>query len=272
MVRSRRWVLVGDGRQLPPFQEEALRSREIIEEFQLDEQELGRSLFERLADGLPEEAKAMLTTQHRMTEAVGKLISACFYDGKLVHSGPKPLAPVPGALPRPVTWLSTSGLPDHHERVDPGDHPSYVNLEEARHVLAALQRLDWFYSNSEQSDDRLDVLVIAPYRAQIAQLRRTVGRQARQLAKLSIEVNTVDAVQGREADLVVFSVTRSNAQGNLGFLNREARANVALSRAKRGLIVVGDATFCGMQPGPLGSVLQHIRLHPVECEILELRP
>lgn len=272
MVRARRWVLVGDEKQLPPFQEEALKSREIIEEFQLDEQELERSLFERFADGLPQEAKAMLTTQHRMTEAVGNLISTCFYAGKLVHRGPEPLKAVPSTLPRPVTWLSTSRLPNHFERVDPGDHPSYVNLEEARQVLGALQRLDWFLSRSESSENHIEVLVIAPYRAQIAQLRRTVGREGRQLHQLSIEVNTVDAVQGREADLVVFSVTRSNAQGNLGFLNREARANVALSRAKRGLIVVGDATFCGLQPGPLASVLQHIRRHPTECHLLELQP
>jgi hypothetical protein len=271
MVRSKRWILVGDERQLPPFQEDALRDRGIIEEFQLDEDELGRSLFERLAAGLPDEAKTMLTTQHRMTAAVGRLISACFYGGNLVHSGPSPLTAVPGTLPRPVTWLDTSSLPDHSERIDHGENPSYVNVTEARQVLAALQRLDWFYSKSEPSGRPIEVLVIAPYRAQIAQIRRTVGRETRQLQGLSIEVNTVDAVQGREADLVVFSVTRSNAQGNLGFLNREARANVALSRAKRGLIVVGDAVFCGLQPGPLQAVLHHIRRHSEDCEVLELK-
>lgn len=271
MVRARRWVLVGDQRQLPPFQEEALGSPQVQDDHGLDPEELRRTLFDRFAESLPVESRVMLRTQRRMTAAIGELISACFYDGELLNEGPEPLGPVSGALPKPVTWFSTSKVPSRHEQADHFESTSYVNLEEAREVIAVLRRLGrWFRPTPEQ--DSLHVLVLAPYRAQIAQLRHRVAGVQPDLPGLNIEVNTIDAVQGREADIVIFSVTRSNPQNNLGFLGVEARANVALSRAQRGLVIIGDADFCRSKPGPLKAILDHIGDNPHNCVIEEVKP
>jgi superfamily I DNA and/or RNA helicase len=89
---------------------------------------------------------------------------------------------------------------------------------------------------------------------------------------LAVEVNSVDAAQGREADVVVFSVTRSNPLGRFGFLNQEARANVALSRGRLGLAIIGDSVFCSLKEGPLLKVLYHIKSHPQSCSLVELEP
>lgn len=271
MVRARRWVLVGDQRQLPPFLEDALRNKAVQADFNLDPAELRRTLFDRLADFLPKENRVSLKTQRRMTEAIGELISHCFYGDDLISDGPHPIGPIPGTLPKPVTWLSTSALAHRFERADHFDATSWVNVEEAREVIAALRRLNRWVRERDGLD-RLAALVISPYRAQVTLLRHRVANVAMELESLSIEVNTIDAVQGREADVVVFSVTRSNAEGDLGFLSAEARANVALSRAKQGLIIVGDARFCAGKPGPLADVVRHIETHPQQCEIRELRP
>ena len=103
-------------------------------------------------------------------------------------------------------------------------------------------------------------------------MRHRLAGVAPELESLAVEVNTVDAVQGREASVVIFSVTRSNAAGDIGFLGVEARANVALSRAQHGLLIIGDARFCAGRPSPLADVLRHIDTHPQECMIEELRP
>lgn len=271
MVRAKRWVLVGDQRQLPPFQEEALGSPKVQEDYDLDSKELRRTLFDRLAENLPAECNFMLRTQRRMTVAIGRLISECFYDGALVSAGPEPIGPVAGVLPKPVTWLSTSRVRRRHEQTHQLDTVSYGNPEETREVVAALRRLArWYRPSADQKP--LHVLLLAPYRAQVAQLRQRVAAIQADLLTLNIEVNTIDAVQGREADVVIFSVTRSNPENNLGFLGVEARANVALSRAKRGLLVVGDAEFCRSKPGPLRSIVEHIELHPEECVLEDIRP
>ena len=80
LVRSKRWVMVGDQRQLPPFQEDALRDKALLEEFGLDENELRSTLFDRMLSGLPDHSKKSLRVQRRMTEAIGEMVSECFYD------------------------------------------------------------------------------------------------------------------------------------------------------------------------------------------------
>lgn len=271
MVRSRRWILVGDQQQLPPFLEEALRNKTIQTDFDLDAGELNRTLFARFAEGLPPANRVRLRTQRRMTAAIGSLISHCFYESDLVNEGPAPIGPIPATLPKPVTWLSSSAMASRHEQADHFDTTSWVNVEEGREVVAALRRVDRWLRRRGAAEP-LSVLVISPYRAQVAHLRHRVAGVAPDLESLSIEVNTVDAVQGRQAKIVIFSVTRSNPAGDIGFLSAEARANVALSRAEQGLLIIGDARFCASRPGPLADVIRHIETHPQECAIEELRP
>lgn len=261
LVRAESWILVGDQRQLPPFQEEALSDVEFQSEFELDKSELGRTLFDRMISHLPAHSHAMLSTQRRMTQAVGELVSSCFYEGKLVSKGPEPLPAILGVLTKPVTWLSTSRLSGRHESPSGNQGTSFVNAREVDRVGRVLSALAFAY-RSRKLDESLSIIVVAPYSGQISQLQRVVDTCRSDLPKCSIEVNSVDAVQGREADLVILSTVRSNSSRRIGFLDSDMRANVALSRAKRGLVIIGDAEFLSTADSPFRSVLGFIGQHP----------
>lgn len=268
LVRSKRWVLVGDRRQLPPFQEQALGDASVISEFGLDKDELEHTLFDRMLEGLPSHSKASLTVQRRMTKAIGDLVSACFYDGELVSLGPDPLPTIATLTPMPITWWSTSGLPHHHERQGTGENRSIANPAEVNVVRGLLAQL-CFYMDANALDGDLEILILAPYSEQVMELRREVNKMP-ELTALKIEVNTVDAVQGREADLVIYSTVRSNISSGVGFLNSDKRANVALSRARRGLIIVGDHNFLSAARSPFEKVIKHIQAHPENSIIIEV--
>lgn len=257
LVRARRWVLVGDRRQLPPFQEFALSAPQLLAEFELDRIELQTTLFDRVVNGLPDHSKSMLRTQRRMTQAIGELISQCFYDGQLISCGPDPMPVTLGVLSKPVTWWSTSRLSKRFEAPTGAESRSFTNPTESRAIKDILDRLA-FNRKAAKNPSPLDVLIIAPYSAQVAELRRQVDAVAPSLDGVSIEVNSIDAVQGREADLVIFSTVRSNANTRVGFLDSDRRANVALSRARRGLVIVGDADFLRQAESPFARVLQFI--------------
>jgi serine/threonine protein kinase len=266
MLRSKRWVLVGDEKQLPPMVEDSLRDRAIVDDFQLDENELHTTLFSRLAAGLPVANHAMLNEQHRMVKAIGDLISECFYNGELKSVGPDSAQPVPGVLPKPVTWHDTSRHKDRYERRDTDNVHSFLNTTEAAVVADLIRRLD-NHLHAQQATARL--LVIAPYLAQIRELKRRVDHLGT-LNALECEISTVDAVQGREADYVIFSVTRSNAAHDAGFLRLDARANVALSRARSGLAIVGDLAFCRSADSPFRDVAQYVSTKTEMCHRQEV--
>ena len=266
LVRSKRWVMVGDQRQLPPFQEDALRDKALLEEFSLDENELRSTLFDRMLSGLPDHSKKSLRIQRRMTEAIGEMVSECFYDGQLVSQGPKAMDEILGVLTRPITWWSTSSLPKHYEMSGGYDGKSFSNPAESRAVRDILSRLQ-FARNAGKVSEPLEVLVIAPYSAQVNDLNRQIGGIASQLHGVRIEVNSIDAVQGREADLVIFSTVRSNENSRVGFLDSDKRINVALSRARKGLIIVGDSVFLSSAQSPFKEVLSFIERRPKWAQI-----
>jgi len=141
MVRSKRWVLVGDPRQLPPFQEDALNDSELLEEFSLDRTELRTTLFDRFIAGLPEGCHQRLTVQRRMTSAIGDLVSECFYGGELSSDGPAAFPPLPGVLTNPITWWSTSGMTGRQEEPSGTDGRSFSNGCEVRAIRQILGRL-----------------------------------------------------------------------------------------------------------------------------------
>ena len=261
MVRSRRWVLVGDERQLPPMVEDALKDRELVEHFEIDLTELQQTLFGRLAQGLPLESQLMLTEQHRMVPAIGNMISSCFYDDLLKSVGPPDPTPIPRVFPKPVVWYDTTSIADRHERRPAANTFSFVNTAEAGVARSLIATLNQHFA---KVGGRPSVLVLAPYAAQVTELRRRVN-QLGDLPNLSVEVTTVDAVQGREADYVIFSVTRSNETRDPGFLRLEARANVALSRARQGLAIVGDLSFCRSTETPFRDVAAYIASHSDTC-------
>ena len=270
-VRAKKWVLVGDRRQLPPFLDDALTRPEIADQFDLDLDELPRTLFDRLADGLPHAARTMLRTQHRMVQPIGDLVSECFYDGQLL-SATRPEHPdLDLALEAPVTWVDTSSLPSHHERSAGAEGLSFVNRAEASLIVERLKRLEFIAESKKWSEIHgrpLSALVLTGYRPQVTAIRQSIAAQAGELKALHVEVNTVDAAQGREADIAIFSVTRSNSQGRGGFLTASPRINVALSRGRHGLVIVGDLPFCAGIGGPLARVVSYLRTEPPGTTIL----
>jgi serine/threonine protein kinase len=264
IVRSQRWVMVGDENQLGPFEQHALLSDEVVDEYDLDAADLRRTLFERFQTLLPTANTTSLTTQHRSVRAVGDLIGSVFYGGALesvMDSGPLNLGI---ALPRPVTWFDTSKLPSHGERRAAGT--SYANDAEAAEIAAFAERLA-FTHGAARTGQKLELLTLSAYRPQVDLIRATLGPRHSRTSQLKIEANTVDAAQCREADVVAFSVTRSNDRGAPGFLTDRRRINVALSRARYGLAIFGDLDFCLRHDGPLRQVIQYVRDHPESCHI-----
>ncbi|MCZ7581805.1 MAG: DEAD/DEAH box helicase family protein, partial [Fimbriimonadaceae bacterium] len=254
LVRAKGWVLVGDEKQLPPFLDEALRDRTVQDDFGLDPDELKQTLFGRLARGLPAANSRSLNRQYRMVPQIGDLISACFYGGTLESADREPLGFTAELQGSPVCWLATDGLRGRGERETGGK--TFLNLCEAREVMRHLKKLN--KATAQTADERLHVLVLAPYLAQVSELARRVRQERERLSHLDVEVNTVDAAQGREADVLIFSTVRSNPQFKMGFVRDLERANVALSRGKYLLTIVGDASFFEQAGGPLGDVLRYV--------------
>jgi superfamily I DNA and/or RNA helicase/serine/threonine protein kinase len=261
LARSQRWVIVGDQKQLPPFLDEGLRDRDLLQKFNLDEQSVKATLFGRLHDLLPQECKTMLSTQYRMVPAIGGLISHCFYDD-LLKSAPKEWdRSFVTVLAAPVNWISTSDDRGRAER-EVGD--SYLNELEAKIVHSLLVKLNPL---ALKSGRQWKIAVLTGYAPQRTLLERRFARDAEKCAGLDVELNTVDAIQGRQADVTIYSVTRSNPAGRLGFLRDASRLNVALSRPKQYLVLVGDQQFFKQAAGenPFKKVIEYIESHPNDC-------
>lgn len=269
-VRSRRIVMVGDANQLPPVDEDLIHRRDLLESFELNPDFVKQTLFSRLVENLPDANRFALHEQYRMVAPIGNLVSECFYEGRLRSPNE---AGVRGYehLGKTVCWLDTSSNDRRFEARDTYYAGSFVNRCEAD---VAMQRLASIESGLETgliepkaNGEPYEVLLIAPYRGQIDELKRRLDRQS--VSHLRVEVESVDAVQGREADFVIFSVTRSNKERRFGFLGQDywRRINVALSRARFGLTIVGDAVFSSDERGALSRVLTYMRQHPDECEI-----
>lgn len=271
LSRSRRAILVGDTNQLPPQEEELLRSKDILTEHGIGEELVRETLFKWFADRLPSHSKFRLRDQYRMIRPIGDLVSHCFYGGEL--NSPKADG-LDGydKLGKPVLWLDTSRDGDRREDRGRGGI-SYANRAEARIIFQRLTTLnnavERGYLHAPVPDGNLEVLLIAPYRQQVAELQRRLSSIS--FKRLNVDVLSVDAVQGRQCDVAMFSVTRSNANLSIGFLGQEhwRRINVAVSRARYGLTIVGDADFCRSANGALRDVVRYITDHPDDCEIRE---
>ncbi|MHB8297724.1 MAG: AAA domain-containing protein [Dermatophilaceae bacterium] len=152
-----------------------------------------------------------------------------------------------------------------------GQATSFANRAEAQLVVSHLKTLDgaidYDVIRPREPGKPLQVLVISPYKSQVDELRRKLAPV--HFKHLDLTVMSVDAVQGREADVAILSVTRSNPDGRLGFLGADywRRINVALSRSRFGLTIVGDASFIRGTTGALKVVLDYISEHSDDCEV-----
>lgn len=226
-LRAPRVVLAGDPHQLAP----TVLSRAA------QEQGLGVSLFERLLKLHGEETKRLLKEQHRMPEALMRFVSREVYGGALRAHPSVAQQSLEGMLGAaadapPLLLLDTAGR-GLDESVAPGSQ-SLRNEGEAQLVVRRARELLAAGLGAKQ------LAVITPYRAQAALIGELLADVE------ALEVDTVDAFQGREKDAVLVSLVRSSSEGSLGFLLDLRRANVAFTRARRHLFVVGDfATLSG---------------------------
>lgn len=233
LSRAGRVVLAGDHQQLPPtvVDREAARGG------------LSRTLFERLI-ARPEVPQTLLRVQHRMDEILMQFPSESKYDGLLLAApavASQRLEELPGVgpdplRPGPLVFVDCAGKGWAERRF--GDDPSTSNPEQARRVAAEARRV------LSRGLPASALAIITPYDAQVRELR---GRLADELAA-GLEIGTVDGFQGREKEAIIVDLVRCNPKGELGFLRDTRRLNVALTRARRLLIVVGDSATLGAHP------------------------
>ncbi|MBI4371383.1 MAG: AAA family ATPase [Elusimicrobia bacterium] len=228
---GRKVVLAGDANQLPP----TLHSKEAAEGG------LASTLFDRLKDVLPPTSQTLLRVQYRMHEDIMRFPSEQFYEGKLIadDSVARHLAaelPAVAATPltsRPVTFVDTAGA---------GFDEAWNELLESRENRGEAElAVKIIYELLGSGLKAKDCAILTPYVAQ-AKLLKTLGREP------GLEIGSVDGFQGREKEAVVVSLVRSNPAGQIGFLGDLRRLNVALTRARRCLIVIGDSTTIARHP------------------------
>lgn len=237
IARARRVVLAGDHCQLPP----TVKSMESLRGG------LGVTLMERIATTNPH-VVTMLTVQYRMHEAIMRFSSDWFYDGK-VQSAPDVRNRGILDYDTPITWVDTADeCPDVQEQFV-GESFGRINRPEAQLTISTL--VDYFNRIGMQrlADERIDVGIISPYRAQVQYLRNLVRHSADlKLLSGNISVNTVDGFQGQERDVVVISLVRANDKGQIGFLRDLRRMNVAITRARMKLIILGNVATLTRHP------------------------
>jgi hypothetical protein len=269
MSRARRTVLVGDSNQLSPFDDPELKESGLLEQFELVPEDMKETLFNHLSEGLPAGLRKTLTTQHRMLKPIGDLISECFYGGQLKSKGRAAKNLLASVLPKPVVWLSTAKLQNRaSERIG----TTCANDCEVSQIVSLLDRFNTELSK-QKNEKPISIAVLTGYSEQRIRLRAAIDRKRAKWGAIGdIYVNVVDAFQGRDADVAIFSVTRSD-KGGLGFLKEMERINVALSRGKEYLVIVGDHFFCqkiDAHSNPLKNVLSYITSHPADCQLVEV--
>lgn len=262
LSRAARWVLVGDSKQLPPFQDEAMRDGDLLKEYELRREDVSESLFSYLERTLPAANVVSLTTQRRMLQPINDLIATCFYpDQELICARKKAEHRFAPGLKRIVTWYDTSPSPRRFE-LRPKGSTGCSNKLECEVVLKLLRRLNRQFAkrDPEGASKRVRVAMITGYSDQVTMLERTLRPRSPVWTHLDIMLNTVDAFQGRQADMVVYSIARSNPRADLGFLSKPPRLNVALSRGRDALVIVGDRPFCLNASGenPFRDVIRFI--------------
>ena len=265
--RAGRIILAGDHCQLPAT----------VKSYEALKRGLGKSLMERIVETHPE-CVTLLTMQYRMHREIMAFPNQEFYDGRMTAA---PEVAYRGILDldTPVQWIDTSSLPSVLSSPGPDqDNSTSVNLSpdrDSEHLPASELEMEFRESiagagmgrvnHAEAAltvatladyietigvgrflEERIDVGVISPYRAQVRYLRTLIRKEPRlRRVRNLISVNTVDGFQGQERDMIVLSLVRSNEKGDIGFLRDLRRINVAMTRAKMKLIIIGDAaTLC----------------------------
>lgn len=232
---AKKAILVGDHKQLPPTID-----TDIIEKMNVsneDKQKLHDGVFKLLYENMPNENKITLDCQYRMHPTIGTLISSTFYDNEIDNgvSAENRNVGIKEYENTAIEWISTSSLPNRFESAD-GD--SYKNNLEVKIIEKKLQQID---KSADRSGKHFKIGVITAYGSQKRALRSMINRSS--YSNIEVEVDTVDAFQGGQKEIIFYSTVRSNKKGIIGFLKSDERLNVSLSRAQSLLIITGDLDF-----------------------------
>lgn len=227
--KADRVVFAGDHCQLPPTVKciEAVRGG------------LGHTLMQCIVKQKPETV-SLLKVQYRMNDEIMRFSSEWFYGGMLQSA---PEVKYRGILDfdTPIEWVNTEGMDCNEEFV--GESYGRINKPEAELSISQLKSYITRIGKERFLDEHIDVGVISPYKAQVQYLRQLIKRDTffKPFRPL-ITVNTVDGFQGQERDVILISLVRANEDGQIGFLNDLRRMNVAITRARMKLIILGDAS------------------------------
>lgn len=263
MKRASRVILAGDHCQLPPTVKSiaALRAG------------LGKTLMERIAENKPE-VVTLLKIQYRMNDEIMRFSSDWFYGGK-VESAPQIKYRSVLDYDHPITWIDTSNeenqitIEGEDAPEDPASASSAANqnsdlnfkeqfvgesfgrINKAEAELTLLTLAEYFTKIGKQRvlEERIDVGIISPYRAQVQYLKKLIKKyEFFKPYRRLISVNTVDGFQGQERDVILISLVRSNDEGQIGFLKDLRRMNVAMTRARMKLIILGNKNTMTKHP------------------------
>lgn len=233
--RASRVVLAGDHCQLPPT----------VKSIAALKAGLGKTLMERIVENLPK-VVTLLRVQYRMNEQIMRFSSNWFYGGR-VESAPQIKYrgildydhPIEWKTPTENSTFNVPGSTSNEEFV--GETFGRINKVEAEETLTVLQEYITKIGKARMLDENIDIGVISPYRAQVQYLRHLFKKHEffKPYRRL-ITVNTVDGFQGQERDVILISMVRSNEDGQIGFLRDLRRMNVAITRARMKLIILGD--------------------------------
>lgn len=243
MRRVSRVVLAGDHCQLPP----TVKSMAALKGG------LGKTLMERIVENKPE-CVTLLNVQYRMNDEIMRFSSDWFYNGKVTTAQEITRRKSILNFDRPILWLDTGQIdfgadePGSKEQFV-GENFGRINKGEATLTLDSLQAYFTKIGKQRILDEQIDVGVISPYRAQVQYLRRLImKREFFKPYRRLITVNTVDGFQGQERDIILISMVRANENGEIGFLRDLRRMNVAMTRARMKLIILGDVATLTRHP------------------------
>lgn len=233
--KAGRVVLAGDHCQLPPT----------VKSIMALKGGLGKTLMERIVENKPETV-TLLKMQYRMNEQIMKFSSEWFYHG-MVESAPT--VSHRGILDYdiPMMWIDTAECDGKEEFV--GENFGRINRAEAELTLQTLQQYLEKIGKQRILEESIDVGIISPYRAQVQLLRKELRkREFFRSYRHLLTVNTVDGFQGQERDIILISLVRSNDGGEIGFLRDLRRMNVAITRARMKLIILGSSETMTSHP------------------------
>lgn len=233
--KAGRVILAGDHCQLPPT----------VKSIMALKGGLGKTLMERIVENKPETV-TLLKMQYRMNEQIMKFSSEWFYHG-MVESAPTVSHRGILDYDTPMMWIDTAECDGKEEFV--GENFGRINRAEAELTLQTLQQYLEKIGKQRILDESIDVGIISPYRAQVQLLRKELRkREFFRPYRHLLTVNTVDGFQGQERDIILISLVRSNDGGDIGFLRDLRRMNVAITRARMKLIILGSSETMTSHP------------------------